>query len=335
MTKNFYEILEVEPTASERQIKMAYYKLALKWHPDKNPNNREAAEVKFKEIGRAYEVLSDFRKRRQYDDGSFIFDYDNYDATWHSESLSELLKEIRKEEEERKREREEWEKEKEERKQRDEKWRKKDEEWKMKNEEREKKITEIEREMEEKEARREIETEQRIQEQIEALRKEEEEFQQSWEEHQKWVNEQEPVYDLPNWTVLNGGWIQGGTLVNKEKEKLEWGKDCYNDEKRKIIKIIEENSKEWDIKKVYVCKEKGMFFGSKKRKDTLIVHQSFSFRELRNKNNGDLFECGVNGDFIINEEICGKVHWESGFNSNEKEQIRAVIEQYPLPHPAK
>jgi hypothetical protein len=53
---------------------------------------------------------------------------------------------------------------------------------------------------------------------------------------------------------------------------------------------------------------------------------------LRNKNNGDLFSRDENGEFIINEEICGKIHWENGFNSNEREQIRAAIEQYPPGH---
>ena len=64
--KDFYEVLGVSKSASESEIKSAYRKLALKYHPDKNPGNKEAEE-KFKEINGAYEVLSDNQKKQQYD----------------------------------------------------------------------------------------------------------------------------------------------------------------------------------------------------------------------------------------------------------------------------
>lgn len=64
--RDFYEILGVEKSASESQIKNAYRKLALKYHPDRNPGDHEAQE-KFKEISIAYAVLSDPNKRRQYE----------------------------------------------------------------------------------------------------------------------------------------------------------------------------------------------------------------------------------------------------------------------------
>ncbi|KAL4792963.1 hypothetical protein BDV19DRAFT_367382 [Aspergillus venezuelensis] len=62
----FYDILGVAPTATEAQLKTAYKKGALKYHPDKNPNNPEAAET-FKEMSKAYEVLSDSQQRSIYD----------------------------------------------------------------------------------------------------------------------------------------------------------------------------------------------------------------------------------------------------------------------------
>ncbi|HBL77984.1 MAG: molecular chaperone DnaJ [Bacteroidetes bacterium GWF2_42_66] len=67
MTKrDFYEILEVSKTATAEEIKKAYRKKALQYHPDKNPNNKEAEE-KFKEAAEAYEILSSPEKRKRYD----------------------------------------------------------------------------------------------------------------------------------------------------------------------------------------------------------------------------------------------------------------------------
>ncbi|KAM9710011.1 dnaJ homolog subfamily B member 2 [Menidia menidia] len=64
---DYYKILGVPRSASQDDIKKAYRKLALKWHPDKNPDNKEEAEKKFKELAEAYEVLSDKSKRDEYD----------------------------------------------------------------------------------------------------------------------------------------------------------------------------------------------------------------------------------------------------------------------------
>jgi len=66
MAEDYYKILGLEKTASSDEIKKAYRKLALKYHPDKNPNNK-AAEEQFKKISEAYAVLSDTEKRKQYD----------------------------------------------------------------------------------------------------------------------------------------------------------------------------------------------------------------------------------------------------------------------------
>src|ERR1700735_1506988 len=62
----YYETLEVERTADESGLKTAFRKLAMKWHPDKNPGDA-ASEIRFKEINEAYEVLKDGNKRAAYD----------------------------------------------------------------------------------------------------------------------------------------------------------------------------------------------------------------------------------------------------------------------------
>ena len=65
--RDFYEVLGVSKTASVDEIKGAYRKAALKWHPDRNPANKEVAEVNFRECTEAYSVLSDSEKRQVYD----------------------------------------------------------------------------------------------------------------------------------------------------------------------------------------------------------------------------------------------------------------------------
>ena len=65
--RDYYEVLGVSKNATEDEIKKAYRKLAKKYHPDANPNNKEEAEAKFKEVNEAYENLSDPQKRKMYD----------------------------------------------------------------------------------------------------------------------------------------------------------------------------------------------------------------------------------------------------------------------------
>jgi molecular chaperone DnaJ len=84
--RDYYEVLGVEKTASADDIKRAYRRLAIKYHPDKNPGDK-SAEAKFKECAEAYEVLSDTDKRRQYDQfghdglrGSGVHDYSHMRA---------------------------------------------------------------------------------------------------------------------------------------------------------------------------------------------------------------------------------------------------------------
>ncbi|KAL3615107.1 hypothetical protein CASFOL_040768 [Castilleja foliolosa] len=67
MGVDYYSILKVDKNANDDELKKAYRKLAMKWHPDKNPNNKIEAEAKFKQISEAYEVLSDPQKKAIYD----------------------------------------------------------------------------------------------------------------------------------------------------------------------------------------------------------------------------------------------------------------------------
>ncbi len=83
---DYYKILELSKTATEADIKSAYRKLARKYHPDVNPNNKEA-EKKFKEINEANEVLSDPEKRKKYD---------TYGKDWkHADAFEEAKKQQR------------------------------------------------------------------------------------------------------------------------------------------------------------------------------------------------------------------------------------------------
>ncbi len=68
--RDYYEVLGIQKDASPEEIKKAYRKAAMKYHPDRNPGDK-AAEEKFKEVGEAYEVLSDSDKRQRYDQFGF------------------------------------------------------------------------------------------------------------------------------------------------------------------------------------------------------------------------------------------------------------------------
>lgn len=69
--RDYYEVLGVSKNATDEELKKAYRRLAKKYHPDANQDNKEEAESKFKEVNEAYEILSDSQKRRMYDQFGF------------------------------------------------------------------------------------------------------------------------------------------------------------------------------------------------------------------------------------------------------------------------
>jgi DnaJ-class molecular chaperone len=73
MPRDYYEVLGVKRDASEEEIKKAYRKLARQYHPDRNPGDKQA-ETRFKEVQQAYDVLSDKKKKAQYDQFGFVAD---------------------------------------------------------------------------------------------------------------------------------------------------------------------------------------------------------------------------------------------------------------------
>jgi hypothetical protein len=91
MAKDYYVILGLKSGASEEEIKKAYKKLAFKWHPDKNLDNQEEADKRFKEIGEAYQVLTNAHAKTQYDEhGSYDFNMSSH----YFKSSDELFREM-------------------------------------------------------------------------------------------------------------------------------------------------------------------------------------------------------------------------------------------------
>jgi curved DNA-binding protein CbpA len=97
MSKKYYEILEIKENATPSEIRVAYKTQALKWHPDKNPNNIKQAEEKIKKINEAYEILSDEIKRRKYKKGESVsvakYGYD-YGEKVEEAAIGEHIKDL-------------------------------------------------------------------------------------------------------------------------------------------------------------------------------------------------------------------------------------------------
>ena len=95
--KDYYDILGIDRKSSQEEIKKAYRKQALKWHPDKNLNNKVEAEKKFKEIKKAYEILSDSSTRNLYDiHGESFENLSSSESSYFSEKRNDLDKEYAK-----------------------------------------------------------------------------------------------------------------------------------------------------------------------------------------------------------------------------------------------
>lgn len=97
MAANYYEILNVQKDASNNVICEAYKKMALKWHPDKNPDNVAEANQRFQQISQAYQVLSDEHKRLKYDNSHMDYhdfsddEDDEYDGSFFEFVKAEVL----------------------------------------------------------------------------------------------------------------------------------------------------------------------------------------------------------------------------------------------------
>ena len=95
MAKDYYEVLGVPRNSTDEQIKKAYRKLAMQYHPDRNPGKEEWANEKFKEINEAYGVLGDPQKRRQYDQFGTVGNIgDIFGSSFTRSTFEDLMKDF-------------------------------------------------------------------------------------------------------------------------------------------------------------------------------------------------------------------------------------------------
>lgn len=80
INKDYYQILELHKGANEEEIKKSFRRLAVKWHPDKNPDSKDLALERFQELSEAYETLSDSSKRNHYDNYGYTRNHSNYQS---------------------------------------------------------------------------------------------------------------------------------------------------------------------------------------------------------------------------------------------------------------
>jgi curved DNA-binding protein len=95
MAKDYYRILDITKNASDAEIKKAYRKLAMQYHPDRNPGKEKWANEKFKEINEAYGVLGDPQKRRQYDQFGTVGNIgDIFGSPFTATTFEEMMKDF-------------------------------------------------------------------------------------------------------------------------------------------------------------------------------------------------------------------------------------------------
>jgi len=95
MAKDYYRTLGVTENASDREIKKAYRKLAMQYHPDRNPENEKWANEKFKEVNEAYGVLGDPQKRKQYDQFGTVGNIgDVFNSPFTTTTFQEMMKDF-------------------------------------------------------------------------------------------------------------------------------------------------------------------------------------------------------------------------------------------------
>ena len=95
MAKDYYSILGVAENASDAEIKKAYRKLAMQYHPDRNPGKEKSANEKFKEINEAYGVLGDPQKRKQYDQFGTVGNIgDVFSSPFTTTTFQEMMKDF-------------------------------------------------------------------------------------------------------------------------------------------------------------------------------------------------------------------------------------------------
>ena len=95
MAKDYYSILGVAENASDAEIKKAYRKLAMQYHPDRNPGKEKSANEKFKEINEAYGVLGDPQKRKQYDQFGTVGNIgDVFGSPFTTTTFQEMMKDF-------------------------------------------------------------------------------------------------------------------------------------------------------------------------------------------------------------------------------------------------
>jgi molecular chaperone DnaJ len=90
--RDYYEVMGLDKSASEDEIKKAYRKLAMKYHPDRNKDNEQAAEEQFKEVKEAYECLSDPQKKARYDQFGFEEDAGPGQGGWAAQAFAEMFR---------------------------------------------------------------------------------------------------------------------------------------------------------------------------------------------------------------------------------------------------